>query len=108
MKVNNNITKEQLNAIIRFQIAVFDEYCGGIDEDYYLEFLIIESDTSFKVKFEWVYEIKEGTQGENAKDSRCLTTDDYFTYLKGESLIKLYKYIEEVLEKVTKDKVNYV
>lgn len=108
MKVNSLITKQQLEAIVRYQIAVFDEYCGSIEDDYYLEFMVQESETSFKVTFEWVYEIKEGTQGENAKDSDCLTTDDYFTLLKGESFIKLYKYIEEVLEKVTKDKVNYV
>lgn len=108
MKTNNKLTKEQLEAIVRYQVAVFDEYCGSIEDDYFLQWIIIESETNFKVKFEWVYEIKEGTRGEVEKDSNCLTTDDYFTILKGESLIKLYKYIEEVLEKVTKDKVNYV
>jgi hypothetical protein len=108
MKVNSKTTKEQLEAIIRYQIAVFDEYCGSVEEDYYLRFYIIESETSFKIIFEWVYEIKEGEAGEFQRDSKCLTTDDYFVWLKGEDFIKLYKYVEEVLEKVTKDKVNYV
>lgn len=100
------LTKEQLIGAIKLKIAQFDEYCGGIDEEYCLNFIIIEKEVSFKVLFTWTYKIT--TEGEEPnKISKEHNTDDWFEWLQSESLIKLDDYIQEVLETVTKDKVSY-
>lgn len=111
MKVNTNkLTSVELKAIIDSQVAYLDEYYSSIDEDYSLEWMVIDLGHSFKVSFSWVYEVKESKESnpELSKDSEVLTTEDWFKLEKGFKYSTLFKYVEEVIEKVLKDKVNYV
>ena len=111
MKVNTNkLTATGLKAIIDSQVAYLDEYYSNIDEDYKLESMVIDLGHSFKVSFSWVYEVKECKEPnpELSKDSEVLTTEDWFKLEKGFSYNSLFKYVEEVIDKVLKDKVNYV
>lgn len=100
------LTKEELNGAIKMKIAQFDDYTSGIDKEYYLNFVIIEKELSFKVVFTWTYKIvTSGTAPNDVTISH--NTDDWFEWLQSESLMKLDRYIEEILETVTKDKVSY-
>lgn len=111
MKVSTaKLTAENLKAIIDSQVAYLDEYYSSIDDEYHLEWLVIDLGHSFKVSFKWVYEVREDKEKnpEIQKAPKELTSEDWFKIEKGFKYSALFKYCEEMIEKVLKDKVNYV
>lgn len=111
MKVSTaKLTTQELKAIIDSQVAYLDEYYSSIDEEYHLEWLVIDLEHSFKVTFKWVYEVVECKESnpELQTNDKSLTSEDWFKIEKGFKYSTLFKYCEEMITKILKDKVNYV
>lgn len=110
MKVSTaKLTANELKAIIDSQIAYLDEYYSNIDDEYNLQCMVIDLGHSFKVSFTWTYEYvtKQVDAETNSFESEEKTTEDWFKLEKGFKYTSLFKYVEEVVDKVIKDKINY-
>lgn len=92
-------TLEQLRSQIAVLIAHYDYYNTPIDSDKYLTFIVIEFESYYKVEFNYISSVDP--------DGKETQLDTWFKWLKSEPYGKLFGYIEECLDEVVKNKVEY-
>lgn len=112
-----NLNQDYLQGLIDAFIANYDQFNRPIPAEKYLSFSVElpekrvyndhESRTATKaaIKFSWIPESREVcVDGEtNSYETRGESAEDYFTILAGERIVKLQKYIEEILDKVVEN-----
>lgn len=120
MKIKN-LTQDYLQGLIDAIIANYNEHQRGIPAEKYLVYSIkvnrgvvpattiagnsteVIQKTSAKITFSWIPESREVCVDSetNSYENRGESTEDYFTILAGERIIKLQNYVEDILDKVT-------
>lgn len=105
-----SLDQNYLQGIIDSVIANYDENNSPIPAEKYLSYAVVESKIgefgnicSARIVFSWIPESREVCVDSttNSHETRGDSEEDFFTILANESIVKLQRYVEDVLDKVT-------
>lgn len=87
---------DQLEGSVKAFIYLYSEHQKTLDCEKYLYLVVTDYGEKFKVQFNWTNE---------SPNDRAAWLDDHFFILKSEGFRTLEKYVNDMMDGVTKDQV---
>lgn len=94
MKIN---CEKELEGAIKAFVHIYSENVNALDPEKHLHFVVTDYGTKQKVSFRWTNE---------PSNDKAAWLDDHFYLLKSEGLRQLEKYVNDLMDEVTKDAVT--